>query len=95
VNASRRVVLEVVLAAVASAACVASSLASRSTVVNPPVSDGEPATASVSYYPPLVMLAFLLLALAGSMWVVAIARWRRLRRQSQLLQSTKSVTLSP
>jgi hypothetical protein len=73
------VVLEVVLAAVASAGCVASWLASRSTMVNPPVGDGEPPTSSVSYYPPLVTLAFLLCALAGSLWVVAIARWRRSR----------------
>jgi hypothetical protein len=71
--------LELTLAAVALAGAAVSWLMSRSTVVNPPIGDGEPATDSISYYPPLVMLAFMLCALAGSLLVVGIARWRRLR----------------
>lgn len=72
----RRAVLELVLAAVAAAGCVASWLGSRSTSVNPTVHDGAPST-SVSYYPPLLMLAFVLAALAGSLLVLGIANWWR------------------
>jgi hypothetical protein len=76
VSGRRRAVLELVLAALAAAGCVASWLGSRSTSVNPSVHDGAPST-SVSYYPPLLMATFLLAALAGSLLVVGIANWRR------------------
>ena len=90
--------LELVLAVVVSAASVAVWLASRSTRVNPPVGDGEPATTSIAYYPPLMMLAFLLCALAGSLWVVAIARWLRSRRSAAVdsaLRTEPSPTFAP
>ena len=73
----RRAVLELVLAALAAAGCVACWLASRTMVVNLPVRDGEPTTTSVVYYPPLLMAAFALCAIAGVLVVVGVFRWRR------------------
>jgi hypothetical protein len=73
----RRAVLEVVLAVAAAVGCVASWLRAESTVVVPPIADGEPTTTSLMYYPPLLALAFMLGTLAGVLLVVGVARWRR------------------
>ena len=72
-----RAVVEVVLAFAAGAGCVASFLAARSPVTIPPLRDGEPSVPSVTYYPPLLLLALVLGTLAGVLVVVGIARWRR------------------
>ncbi len=42
-----------------------------------PVLDSEPATTSISYYPPLLALALALATVAGVLTVLAVARLRR------------------
>jgi hypothetical protein len=76
VTRRRRAVLELLLAIAAAVGCVVSWLHAQSTVVVPPVEDGEPTTTSVVYYPPLLALAFMLGTLAGVLLVVGVARWR-------------------
>jgi hypothetical protein len=73
----RRAVLELVLAVAAAVGCVASWVRAQSTVVIPPIADGEPSTTSVEYYAPLLFLAFVLGTLAGVLAVVGVARWHR------------------
>ena len=73
----RRAVLELVLAVAAAVGCVASWVCAQSTVVIPPVANGEPSTTSVEYYSPLLFLAFVLGTLAGVLAVVGVARWHR------------------
>lgn len=75
----RRAVVELVLAVAAAVGCVASWMTAQSTVTVPPVADGEPTTSSVTYYPPLLVLAMALGTLAGVLVVVGVARWRRRR----------------
>ncbi len=75
----RRAVLELVLAVAAAVGCIASWLGAQSTVTVPPIADGEPTTTSVTYYPPLLVLALALGTLAGVLAVVGVARWRRAR----------------
>ena len=75
----RRAVAELLLAVAAAVGCVASWMTAQSTVTVPPIADGEPATSSVTYYPPLVVLALALGTLAGVLVVVSAARWRRTR----------------
>jgi hypothetical protein len=75
-----RAVLELVLAVAAAVGCVASWMAARSTVIVPPIADGEPTTTSVTYYPPLLVLVFAMGTLAGVLTVVGVARLRRSRR---------------
>jgi hypothetical protein len=52
-------------------------LSARSVVDVAPILDGEPATTSVVYYPPLVLLALLLLTVAGVLAVLGVASRRR------------------
>ncbi|CAJ1585597.1 hypothetical protein [[Mycobacterium] wendilense] len=73
----RRAALELCLAALAAAGCVASWLAARATVAVEPVLEGEPATTSVTYHPPLLALALFLATAAGVLTVLAVARLRR------------------
>jgi hypothetical protein len=77
VTGRRRAVLELALGVAAAGGCVASWLRAQSSVVVPPIADGEPTTTSVVYYPPLLALAFLLGTLGGVLLVVGVARWRR------------------
>lgn len=44
-----------------------------------PVTDGEPATVSVVYHPPMMLLVWLLLTSAGVLTVLALAGLRRRR----------------
>ncbi|CAA0110009.1 Uncharacterised protein [Mycolicibacterium vanbaalenii] len=74
---SRRAVLELLLAGGAAVACVFSWLAASSEVVVAPVLEGEPATASVVYYPPLLTLSLLLATAAGVLAVLGVSRLRR------------------
>jgi hypothetical protein len=71
--------VELVLAVVAAVGCVLSWLAARSTVAVAPVLDGEPATTSVLYSPPLIVLSLFLATVAGVLTVLGVARLRRLR----------------
>jgi hypothetical protein len=77
VTGRRRAVFELVLAVAAAVGCVASWVRAQSTVVIPPIADGEPSTTSVEYYAPLLFLAFVLGTLAGVLAVVGVARWHR------------------
>jgi hypothetical protein len=77
VTGRRRAVLELALGVAAAGGCVASWLLAQSSVVVPPIADGEPTTTSVVYYPPLLALAFMLGTLGGVLVVVGVARWCR------------------
>ncbi len=74
---SRRAVIELVLAVAALVGCVLSWLASSEVAQVAPILDGESATTSVVYYPPLVVLALVLATVAGVLAVLGIARLRR------------------
>ncbi|MCB0949608.1 MAG: hypothetical protein KDB44_10080 [Mycobacterium sp.] len=73
---TRRAVVELLLAGVATVGGVLSWLAASSEVVVAPVLEGEPATTSVVYYPPLLTLALLLATAAGVLAVVGMSRLR-------------------
>jgi Flp pilus assembly protein CpaB len=72
-------VLELVLAVAAAVGCVASWLGAQYTVAVPPIADGEPATTAMAFYPPLLVLTFVLGTLAGVLAVVGVSRWRASR----------------
>jgi hypothetical protein len=72
-----RAVLQLGLAALALAGCVGSWLQSRSTVEVAPVADGQPPTTSITFYAPLLVLAVVLLTVAGVLLVLAVANLRR------------------
>ncbi|GJF12114.1 membrane protein [Mycolicibacterium cyprinidarum] len=74
---SWRAVVELLLAGCAVVGCVLSWLRATSTVAVAPVLEGEPATTSVEYYPPLLMLALLLATAAGVLAVLGVSRLRR------------------
>ncbi|MCX2710554.1 hypothetical protein [Mycolicibacterium sp. J2] len=73
---NRRAVIELVLAAVAALGCVLSWQAASETARVDPILEGEPATTSVVYYPPLIVLALILATAAGVLVVLGIARIR-------------------
>lgn len=72
-----RAAVEPIVVAAAAVGCVLSWLAARSTVEVAPVLPGEPATTSVAYSAPLLVLSLLLAILAGVLAVRIVARWRR------------------
>lgn len=74
---SRRAVLELLLAIGAAVGCVVSWQAASSEVVVAPVLEGEPATVSQVYYPPLLTLSLLLATVAGVLVILAVSRLRR------------------
>lgn len=76
-SARRRAIAELVLAVAAAVGCVVSWVQSRSTVDVAPIADGEPTTTSITYYPPLLVIALVLATLAGVLVVVGVARLRR------------------
>ncbi len=76
---SRRAILELTLAAVALVGCVLSWQAAGETAQAAPIMEGEPASTSVVYYPPLIVLALVLATAAGVLAVLGIARLRRSR----------------
>ena len=78
-SAPRRAAVELTLAGVAALGGVWSWLNASSRVVVAAVTDGEPSTTSVNYYPPLVLLTLALAAVAGVLAVLAAARWHRHR----------------
>jgi len=69
--------MELVLAVAAAVGAVASWIGAQSPVDVAPIADGQPATTSVAYYPPMVMLALVLGTLAGVLAVVGVSRLRR------------------
>ncbi len=56
----------------------------KSWVDVPPISDGQPATVSVVYDPPLMVLAWLLATTAGVLAVLGVAGLLRRRRPRDL-----------
>ena len=74
-----RHVVQLVLAVIAAAGAVAAWSQVRSWVDVPPIIDGQPATVSVVYDPPLMMLTWLLATLAGVLVVLAVSGPRRVR----------------
>lgn len=72
-----RAIVELLLAGLAAAGCVASWQAARATVVVAPVLAGEPQTTAVIYAPPLIVTALLLATVAGVLTVLGVARLRR------------------
>lgn len=72
-----RGVIELLLAGGAAVACVLSWLAAGTEVAVAPVLEGEPATISMEYYPPLLTLALLFATAAGVLAVLGVARLRR------------------
>ncbi|BBY87192.1 hypothetical protein [Mycolicibacterium tokaiense] len=73
----RRALLELVLAVTALVGVVLSAVNVRQVVDVAPIAEGEPATTSVLYHAPPLVLALLLATVAGVLLVLAIARWRR------------------
>lgn len=69
--------VELLVALGAAAGSVLAWLAASSTVVVPPVLEGEPRTTSVEYSAPLVGLTLLLATLAGVLLVLGVTRLRR------------------
>ncbi|MGV0740841.1 hypothetical protein [Mycolicibacterium sp. XJ870] len=73
----RRAIIELLIAALAAVGCVLSWVAARTTIEVAPVLAGEPATTSVTYSAPLLVLSLLLATAAGVLAVLGIARLRR------------------
>jgi hypothetical protein len=73
----RRAISELLLAAVAAVGCVLSWIRARAMVQVEPIANGEPATTSVTYYAPLLVLALALATAAGVLVVFGVARLRR------------------
>jgi hypothetical protein len=79
VNRGRHIV-QLLLAVAAAAGAVLAWLAVKSVVDVAPVSEGQPATVSVVYDPPLMVLVWLLATTAGVLTVLGVAGLRRNRR---------------
>jgi hypothetical protein len=72
-----RAAIELVVAALAVLGGVASWLAARSAAVAAPVIASEPSMPTVTYDPSLIVLAVLLLTVAGVLTVLGVTRLRR------------------
>ena len=77
-----RYVAQLVLAAVAAVGAVLCWLQVTSLVDVPPVREGEPATVSVVYDPPLMMLSWVLVPVGGVLAVLGMAGLRRNRKRA-------------
>lgn len=76
-----RHVIALVLAVLAGVGAVWSWLQVRTIVDVAPVTDGQPATTSVAYDPPLMLLTMVLATAAGVLLVVGVAGVVRSRRR--------------
>jgi hypothetical protein len=76
-TATRRVMVELVLAMVALAGAGYSASRVTSVADNAPITEGEPPTTSVMYHAPWLTLTLLLVTTAAVLVVLAVARWRR------------------
>ena len=76
-RARRLAVVEVEQAIAAAIGSVASWLEAQMPIDVAPIAEGQPATTSVVYYAPMMVVAFLLVTLAGVLAVVGVGRWRR------------------
>ncbi len=75
-----RHIVQLVLAVLAAVGAVLVWLSVTSVVDVAPVAEGQPATVSVVYDPPLMMLTWLLATAAGVLTVLGVAGLRRSRR---------------
>ncbi|MCV7282907.1 hypothetical protein H7J88_25040 [Mycolicibacterium flavescens] len=80
---SVRSAVELVLGAAALVGAVLCFLSADTTIVVPPVLEGEPQTTSVQYSAPLIGLSLLLATVAGVLIVLAVARIRRRARTAK------------
>ena len=80
----RRHVLQLILAVLAAAGALLSWVHVTSLVDVAPVTDGQPATVSVVYDPPLMLLVWVLATTAGVLAVLGVAGLRRKRVESDL-----------
>lgn len=76
-----RPVVQLVLAALAAVGAVLCWLQVRSWVDVPPITDGQPATVSVVYDPPLMVLSWFLATTAGVLAVLGASGLNRRRRR--------------
>ncbi|OBK25672.1 hypothetical protein A5634_26075 [Mycobacterium asiaticum] len=76
---STRAVIELILAGAALVATGFSWVQTRSTIAVAPVAEGQPATFSVVYDAPQLVLTLLLATVAGILAVIGLARLRRAR----------------
>ena len=74
-----RHIVQLVCAVLCAAGAVAAWLAVTSVVDVAPVAEGQPATVSVVYNPPLMMLTWLLATTAGVLTVLGVVGLRRCR----------------
>jgi len=72
-------VVQLVLAALATAGAVTSWWRVRTVVDVAPVAAGQPATTSITYYPPMMFLTLVLATLAGILVVLGVAGLCRIR----------------
>jgi len=79
-----RHVAQVVLAVAAAAGAALSWAQVRSLVEVAPVTEGQPATVSAVYDPPMMMLTLVLVTAAGVLAILGIAGLRRAARKSRL-----------
>ncbi len=75
----RTALIQLVVAGLAFTGAVASWLAAGSREKVPPIMEGQPEMTTMVYYPPLVLLALVLLATAGVLAVLGVARLRARR----------------
>ena len=78
-SAGFRAVVQLVLACAAALGCALAWSQVRSYELVEPVLDGQPATRSVVYYPPTLLLTLVLASAAGVLMVVGVANVRRAR----------------
>ena len=76
----RRAALELVLAGLFLAGAIWSACNVRSVVDVAPIIDGERATTSIAYDPPMLALTLILVTAAAALTVIAVAGWRRATR---------------
>ncbi len=74
-----RHIVQLVLAAVAAVGAAVAWSQVRSWVDVPPITEGQPATVSVVYDPPLMMLSWVLATAAGVLLVLGVSGLRRAR----------------
>jgi hypothetical protein len=77
VTTGRRAAIELVLAVLALAGAVWSGFNVASVVDVPPIMDGQPASTSLEYDPPVLVLSLLLVTVAAVLIILAVTRWRR------------------
>ena len=81
----RRAILELILAALFLAAAVWSALNVRSVVDVAPIIEGERATTSIAYDPPMLVLTLMLITAAAVLVILGMTQWRRSARTVEVV----------